>query len=143
MIRYREDDPMLKSFRLSAVAVALSMAAAMLFPTGQRAAAQSAPTYINVVDLDIVPAEFEKFKEAIKENGAATVKEPGCRQFDILVLASNPNHVFLYEVYDNEAAYKAHRETDHFKKYFATTANMVAKRDPRPMTPIALNAKAH
>ena len=135
---------MFKSLRLSAVAMMMFMAAAMMFPlAGQRAAAQSAPSYFNAFDLDIVPAEMDKFIAAIKENGAATVKEPGCRQFDILVLASNPSHVFLYEVYDNEAAYKAHRETDHFKKYAATTANMVAKREARPMTPVALNAKAH
>jgi quinol monooxygenase YgiN len=109
----------------------------------ERAAAQSAPTYVNAVDLDIIPAEREKFLEAIKENGAASVNEPGCRQFDIVVLASDPNHFFLYEVYDNEAAYKAHRETGHFKKYAATTANMVAKRAPRPMTPVAFNSKDH
>ena len=53
------------------------------------------------------------FLVAIKENGAATVKEPGCRQLDIMVEAKNPNHVFLYEVYDNEAALTAHRNTDH------------------------------
>ena len=135
---------MFQSLRLSTAAMTLFLAAAMLLPTaGQRAAAQSAPTFINAVDLDIVPAEMDKYLVAIKENGAATVKEPGCRQFDILVLASNPNHVFLYEVYDNEAAYKAHRETDHFKKYAAATANMVSKREVRPMTPIALNSKAH
>ena len=107
------------------------------------AEAQSSPTYVNVVELDIVPAEREKYIEAIKENGASSVKEPGCRQFDIVVLPSDPNHFLLYEVYDNEAAYKAHRETDHFKKYAATTANMVAKRNPRPMTPIAFNTKGH
>jgi hypothetical protein len=37
--------------------------------------------------------------------------------------------VFLYEVYDNEAALNAHRATDHFKKYQATTASMVADRN--------------
>jgi quinol monooxygenase YgiN len=69
------------------------------------------------------------------------VKEPGCRRFDILNLASDPNHFFLYEIYDNEAALKAHRETPHFKKYAATTANMVAKREARPMSVVASNAK--
>jgi len=48
-------------------------------------AAQSAATYVNAVDLDIAPAEMAAFLVAIKENGAATVKEPGCRQFDIMV----------------------------------------------------------
>jgi (4S)-4-hydroxy-5-phosphonooxypentane-2,3-dione isomerase len=121
----------------------LLFAAAMAAVQSGPAAAQSAATYVNAVDLDIVPAEREKYMEAIKENGAASVKEPGCRQFDIHVLASNPNHVFLYEVYDNEAAYQAHRTTDHFKKYAAATANMVAQRNPRPMTPVAFNAKGH
>ncbi len=135
---------MLKPVWMSAAAVALFACVALLVPSaGERAAAQSAATYVSVVELDIVPAEREKFLAAIKENGAASVKEPGCRQFDILVLASNPNHVFLYEVYDNEAAAQAHRTTEHFKKYAATTANMVAKREVRAMSPIAFNAKGH
>jgi len=135
---------MRKSVWIAAVVIGLLGSGATLVSlSSQRVAAQSAPTYVNAVDLDIVPAEREKFMAAIKENGAATVKEPGCRQFDILVLANDPNHVFLYEVYDNEAALQAHRTTEHFKKYAATTANMVAKRDVRGMTPVALNSKGH
>ena len=133
-----------KSVLLSAAAVAFVLAGGiMLSMPGERAAAQSAATLVNAIDLDIAPAEMEKFLAAIKENGAASVKEPGCRQFDIMVLASNPNHVFLYEVYDNEAAAQAHRNTDHFKKYQATTANMVTGRSVRPMKPVAFNSKAH
>jgi autoinducer 2-degrading protein len=135
---------MLKSVWTSAPAMALFIAIAMLFSmASQPVAAQSATTYVNAVDLDIVPADIDTFMAAIKENGAASVKEPGCRQFDIMVLASNRNHVFLYEVYDNEAAYQAHRNTEHFKKYAATTANMVAQRNARPMTLIASNSKGH
>ena len=71
--------------------------------------------YINAIELDIVPAEFEKFKAAILENAAASVQEPGCRQFDVLFEENSPHHVFLYEVYDNAAALEAHRATAHFK----------------------------
>jgi quinol monooxygenase YgiN len=46
--------------------------------------------YINAVELDIVPAEYEKFKAAILENAAASIKEPGCRQFDVLFEDSDP-----------------------------------------------------
>jgi (4S)-4-hydroxy-5-phosphonooxypentane-2,3-dione isomerase len=134
---------MLNSVRISAAAILLLAGAVWLAMPEQRAIAQSAAPYINAVDLDIVPAELEAYKAAIKENAAMTVKEPGCRQFDILVLESNPNHIFLYEVYDNEAAFKAHRASDHFAKYMATTGKMVAKRETRPMTSIAFNAKAH
>ena len=134
---------MFKSISIAAGALALCVAGAvMLALPSQRAAAQSAGMFVNAVDLDIVPAERENFLAAIKENGAASAKEPGCRRFDILNLASDPNHFFLYEVYDNEAAFKAHRETEHFKKYAAAVGKMVAKRDARPMSVIAANAMA-
>ena len=80
---------------------------------------------------------------ALRENGAKAVTEPGCREFNIHVQASNPNHVFIYEIYDSAAALEAHRATDHFKKYAAATAKMVAKREVRAMTSVAFNYKSH
>ena len=134
---------MLKSVWISAVAIALFAVGATVLPLpGQNAAAQSAGNFVNAVDLDIVPAERANYLAAILENGAAAAKEPGCRRFDIVNLASDPNHFFLYEIYDNEAALKSHRETAHFKKYAATVTNMVAKREARPMSVIASNAQA-
>jgi len=134
---------MLKSISISAGVLASCAIALLIVPLpGERLAAQSAGMFVNAVDLDIVPAERDNFIAAIKENGAATAKEPGCRRFDVLNLASDPNHFFLYEVYDNEAALKAHRETEHFKKYQATTGKMVAKREARPMSVVAANAMA-
>ncbi|MDE2062569.1 MAG: antibiotic biosynthesis monooxygenase [Bradyrhizobium sp.] len=132
---------MLKSMSALAATLAISAACLTLLPGGKRAEAQSAGMFVNAVDLDIVPAEREKYLAAIKENGAAAAKEPGCKRFDILNLGSDPNHFFLYEVYDSEAAFKAHRETDHFKKYMAITGKMVAKRESRQMSVIAANAK--
>jgi len=126
---------MSKSVWVPTAAIALLAACAILLPApGQRVAAQSPGMFVNAVDLDIVPAEREKF--------LAAVTEPGCRRFDILNLKSDPNHFLLYEVYDNEAAFQAHRVTDHFKKYAATTGIMVAKRDARQMTVTATNAQA-
>ncbi len=123
-------------------AAALVFAGGMVLSApGQRAAAQSGGVIVNAIDLDIAPAETEKYLAAVRENAAASVKEPGCREFNVHTLASNPNHVFLYEVYDNDAAAQAHRQTDHFKKYQATTANMVTGRSARPMTPVAFNAR--
>ena len=134
---------MSKSVWLPAATIALFAAGAILLPTpGQRVAAQSAGMFVNAVDLDIVPAEREKFLVTITENGKAAVTEPGCRRFDILNLKSDPSHFLLYEVYDNEAAFQAHRATDHFKKYAATTGTMVAKRDARQMSVTATNAQA-
>jgi (4S)-4-hydroxy-5-phosphonooxypentane-2,3-dione isomerase len=132
---------MLKSISIATATLAISAACFVLLPASQRVEAQSAGMYVNAVDLDILPAERDNFLAAIKEHGAAAVTEPGCKRFDILNLASDPNHFLLYEVYDNEAALKAHRETDHFKKFIAAAGKMVAKRDARPMSVIASNAK--
>jgi (4S)-4-hydroxy-5-phosphonooxypentane-2,3-dione isomerase len=132
---------MRKSVLISTAALALLAGALTLVSLPSReAAAQSSGVYINAADLLIVPSEMAKFIEAIKENGANAVKEPGCREFNISVLANRPNHVFLYEVFDNEAAFNAYRATEYFKKYQAATASMVADRNLRAMTPIAFNA---
>jgi quinol monooxygenase YgiN len=140
-VGYLEESHMRKSVLLSVAALAL--AAAFVSLPSSNAAAQSSEVYINAVELVIIPSEMPKFLEAIKENAANAVKEPGCREFNVSVLANRPNHVFLYEVYDNEAALNTHRQTEHFKKFAATTASMVADRNIRAMTPIAFNAKGH
>src|SRR5580692_2606690 len=133
---------MRKSILMTTATLAISAACLFLLPTSQRVEAQSAGMYVNSVDLDIIPAERENFLVALKENGSAAVTEPGCKRFDILNLASDPNHFLLYEVYENEAALKAHRETDHFKKFAAAAAKMVDKRNARAMSVIASNAAA-
>ena len=135
---------MRKVVLMSAAAIALLAGASLTMVLQSRnAVAQAGGVYINAVDLVVIPSEMPKFLEAIKENASNAVKEPGCREFNITVLASNPNHVFLYEVYDNAAALDAHRQTEHFKKFQATTANMVVDRNVRGMSLIAFNSKAH
>lgn len=135
---------MKKTIWMPAAALAICAAFAMLLPiAGEHAQAQSGGLYINAVDLDIVPAQQDAYLAAIKENSEAAIQEPGCKEFNILVLGDDPNHLFLFEVYENEAAFQAHRASEHFKKYAALTANMVAKRVSRPMGAIGMNAKPH
>jgi (4S)-4-hydroxy-5-phosphonooxypentane-2,3-dione isomerase len=133
---------MLKSITATVAAIALVSAAWILLPgRSGEAATESGSLYVNAVDLDIVPGQIDNYLAAAKENGAAAVTEPGCREFNITVSQKDPNHVFLFEVYDNAAALESHRATDHFKKYSATVANMVAKREVRPFSSIEMNRK--
>jgi autoinducer 2-degrading protein len=99
--------------------------------------------YINLVEIVVIPSELPKFLELAKENAAEAVKDPGVREFNVTQLASNPNHVVLYEVYENEAALNAHRATDHLKKYLAATAPMVAERNIRVMAAVAFHTNGH
>ena len=125
------------------LAMTLALAAFLLLPSGHdKAGAQSGPFYINAVDIDVVPGQIDAYLAALKENGAAAVHEPGCHEFNITVSPKDPNHVFIFEVYDNAAAFEAHRATDHFKKYAASTKDMVAKRDARAFASVAMNMKS-
>ncbi|MGB6541135.1 MAG: antibiotic biosynthesis monooxygenase [Xanthobacteraceae bacterium] len=133
---------MSKSLLLPAAAVALAVAAWVLLPLRHDAAlAQSAPLHIHAVEYDVVPGQVDNFLAALKENGAASVKEPGCREFDIAVSQKDPNHVFIFEVYDSAAAAEAHTATEHFKKYKAATKDMVVKRELKPLSSVAMNLK--
>jgi quinol monooxygenase YgiN len=108
------------------------------------AAAQSAQHYVQLVDYEIAPADLQKFIVALKENGVSTIKETGCRQFDISQSANNPNQIFIYEIYEDEVAVQAHRASDHFKKYLATIKDIVAvKREVRPMVSVVHYSKAN
>ena len=133
---------MLKKIIVPAAALAVAVGAWTLLPLrGHQAAADTAPLYVNAVDLDIQPGQIDKFLAALKVNGAAAVKEPGCREFNITVSQKDPNHVFIFEVYDSAAALDAHRATDHFKAYAAATKEMVAKREVRGLNAVAFNLK--
>ena len=125
---------------MAAGAIVLVMTAWLLSPSHQ-AAAQSGQLFVVAVEYDIVPGRVDDFLAAVKENGAASVKEPGCRQFDVAVSQTDPNHVFILEVYDNEEALKAHVATDHFKKYKAATTGMSAKREARLFSSVAMNMR--
>jgi autoinducer 2-degrading protein len=43
--------------------------------------------------------------------------EPGCLRFDVIQDRDDSNRFYFYEVYRDQAALDAHRETPHFKHY--------------------------
>ena len=47
----------------------------------------------------------------------ATVAEPGCRAFVVNRSQDDGDRFVLYEQYDDEAAFEAHRASPHFKRY--------------------------
>jgi quinol monooxygenase YgiN len=49
--------------------------------------------------------------------------------------------VEFFELYADEAAYNSHRESAHFKKYVATTKDMIKSRKLIETVPIQLSDK--
>jgi quinol monooxygenase YgiN len=63
--------------------------------------------------------------------------EPGCRQFDVCTDPARPDDVFLYELYDDETAFKAHLESAHFKQFDNQTAGMIVTKTIRTYAKVA------
>ncbi len=96
---------MRKSIIMSGAAVAVAAAWALLLPAGShQAAAQSGQFYVITADFEIVAADFDKYVALAKDNAAASIKDPGCREFNIAISPKNPNHVYIFEVWENTAA---------------------------------------
>ena len=133
---------MLKSVVLPRVAVTLTAAALLLPLRGQEAAAQAAQPFVNVVDLEISPASMPKFLAALKDDGAATIKEPGTQEFVSSVGQNEKNHVFIFEVFNNSAAWDSHQKTAAYAKFIGITMMMIKTYDIRPFTSVALNRSA-
>jgi autoinducer 2-degrading protein len=91
-------------------------------------------SFVLVVNIRIKPENLDAFMKKLGENAAAARKEPGCRQFDVLVDPKDKTKVMLYEVYSDEKAFAAHQQTPHFKKYVAEAVPMLASRERQVFT---------
>lgn len=77
------------------------------------------------------------FASACEINHLNTIKEPGCLRFDVLKSADTEGLYFLYEVYSDETAVDAHKQTDHYMTWRETVEPwMEKKRFGRMFTPL-------
>ena len=79
------------------------------------------------VDIAVVAGELEAFLAATEENAAASRNEPGVVRFDVLTDRTDPTHVVLVEIYRDQAAAAAHKETAHYATWRDTVAPMMAR----------------
>ena len=55
-------------------------------------------------------AALHRMAEAVKAN------EPGCIMYAVTRGQVNPQEIYVYEIYENQAAFDAHRRTDHIRE---------------------------
>ena len=71
------------------------------------------------VSVQVKPKHVSEFLEVVRYDAEHSEKdEPGCLRFDVIQDWDDPNHFYLYEIYRDEAALQAHRQTPHFKLFF-------------------------
>ena len=110
---------------------------------GSALAQDQTDPYVRLAEIEIDPAQIAPYKTAVKEQIEAAVRlEPGVLALYLVADKENPAHIFVLEMYADLDAYKAHLETAHFKKYKATTQDMVKSLKLRDTVPIALIAKS-
>lgn len=90
--------------------------------------------HVTLVHVYVKPESAEDFIRATTSNHENSVREPGNLRFDVLQDPLDQSHFILYEAYQDEAAAKAHKETEHYLLWRDTVADMMAK--PREGIPM-------
>ena len=73
--------------------------------------------YCLAVRWTIKDGELDAVLAALRPLVDASRREPGCETYQAHRDPENPNVIFLYERYVDEAAYHAHAESEHFTRY--------------------------
>lgn len=73
--------------------------------------------FVVAVLYEIKSESVDGYRAAILKNAAASLRdEPECHRFDVS-FSPDGRRAFLYELYTDEAAFAAHRETPHFAEF--------------------------
>ena len=74
--------------------------------------------HILFVTIKIKPQHHDEYmKELLLNAKGADEDEPGCLRFDVVQDEQDTNTVYLYEVYKDEAAFKNHQASPHYKRF--------------------------
>ncbi|WP_027576146.1 putative quinol monooxygenase [Bradyrhizobium sp. WSM1743] len=99
--------------------------------------------YIQIAEIEIDPLQIDAYKAAVKEHIETAVRvEPGVLVLYAVSDKNDPSRVRVFEIYRDIDAYRLHLESEHFKRYKATTEIMVKSLKLIRTDAIALGAKA-
>ena len=88
--------------------------------------------YVIVAPIQIKEGHREAFIEAMLDDAKGSVRdEPDCLRFDVIQDGSDPNRIWLYEIYVDEAAFQAHLQAPHFIKWRDTAKDWFAESSQR------------
>ena len=74
--------------------------------------------FVIVAPIQVNPEFKDRFIEEIVLDARGSVSnEPGCLRFDVIQDGNDPNRIWLYEVYVDEAAFGEHTKAPHFIRW--------------------------
>ena len=83
--------------------------------------------FVVCVTVKIKPEHVEAFAAATHLNHEGSVREPGCVRFDVLQSTEDSCHFILYEVYNSQDDFDAHKETAHFARWRETVEPLMSE----------------
>jgi len=98
---------------------------------------------VRLAELRIDPSQLEQYKAALRDEIETSIRlEPGVLTLYAVSVKGDPGQIRIFEMYADAAAYEAHLQTPHFKKYKTGTLGMVKSLVLVETDPIMLRAKA-
>ena len=99
--------------------------------------ADKAEPFVRIAEIEVHPEWLDAYLEAARTVGAESVaKEPGVICIFPMQQRENPCVIRIVEIYRDEAAYKAHLQTPHFRAYKEGTPHMIKSLNLVPMSPL-------
>ncbi|PJI97641.1 quinol monooxygenase YgiN [Acidovorax sp. 69] len=96
---------------------------------GAKPGITSPAPHVRVAELEIHANQLDAYKAAVRQEIEDSIAvEPGVLAIYSVALKDQPTHLRFFEIYADEAAYRAHIVSPHFKKYVETTQSMIAAR---------------
>lgn len=90
--------------------------------------------HVVAVDFTIKPEHIEQFRTRVRQQARDSLAfEPECHVFDVCIDPAVPDGVFLYEIYEDAAAFGAHLKTAHYAEFDAQIADWVADKQVRQL----------
>jgi autoinducer 2-degrading protein len=83
--------------------------------------------FIVHVHVHVKPESIDDFKQASTENARNSVREPGVARFDVIQRQDDPSRFILVEVYRTLDDPAKHKETEHYRCWRDTVAEMLAE----------------
>lgn len=79
------------------------------------------------VDVRVHPERVAEFLAATERNARASLAEQGVLRFDVVQDDADPAHVVLVEVYRDDAAAAAHKQTEHYAGWRDAVAELLQR----------------
>ena len=96
--------------------------------------------FVVCVEFEITSPHLDEFLLAMRKNARLSLRdEEGCQQFDICQDQQNPASIFLYEIYDDAAAFELHKAAPHYDEFNEAIDGMVLKKAARLFTIVSQN----